>query len=1465
MATQQIVLTAMPRGVTHNPADGTLPISVLVSPRLFGADTLGAFPDWLSWTQRLLDQPLSLEITTPTGPVVVAVDTSGLRPDLWAAMFDANTLVRSHTFDDYSDHAVLSWPQRYALSLVKGVYAEAGIELALPESQRGPRDEHGSRHRRIVRQLVDGLAVHWDDRQAERRRAFERDYSRAAFPIFPMSYAAGSLGTDGLLTLPGSPSAADRVRRERLAGMYAVSNHVPPGRPLDEAPPDLRTLIDFHQALTSLSSYPALMRDLGLILELVVPADRLALGGAPSGTLGVTGVVGADWLLAGTQTAPSLPTPSTRYVLGVLGDETTVFAAAPDKLGGPDGDLETLLGLVNLHPMRYGLAQIDVDGALHQLTMLAEAWDRDAEPARSTHPEVFDESTTIPALRSGGLSLFADARGRKLHARLERSKKLNDALSGAPVDPLVAEDLTLGYRLDVWDSHTDAWHSLHRRNAEYVIGGLSRSVADEEGFTELAATQAGPDPAAPASTDLYLHESVARWTGWSLSVPPAGLHLSADPDPSKALPNPNENEAVTPFPMRTAFTVAQGSLPSLRFGRRYRVRVRLADVCGNGLGVEDSLANEATRNALATPADPEGYAYLRYEPVAAPQVVVRDATAITGPGSSLHRLVIRTANSDVSLDGAAPDLAGSDRHLVPPRITVDLAEKLGMFDTPFGSLDGSAAMYALIAARDAGALTTETALVDGHERTYPIESAPSMAGVPHLPDVLARGVAVRGLPGAPEGALGVVGGDDLLAYAPLDDSVGRDGSVTLVGFGPDDWQQRMPLRLALADGSPGAQPTWDAPTRTLTVPVPRGSSAVVPLSSHLHPADLRLMGVWQWIREYVDAREVREPQTELLRDDPRAVDGDRVARVLRRAGEGGHWMLTPPTILTLVHAVQQPLGVPQLCSIPVTHRPYGKPGPAGDETRLPDPSVPQTAPEREPTGGLELATLSSWRRPGALDAYLLGGIRIHAASTEKVDLFGTWSDPVDDPSQPAPTMVTHTTQVDEVPVRELTEGVVWLRPDGPGARRVAYLDVDHDLLCLVRAGDTLGNVASGTMPMDADAAPRHHLGDTRHHWVAYSAVATSRYREYFPADVPGGLTRTSEPVEVHVPASTRPQAPKVAYVVPTFGWQRQSETNVKRSVRFGGGLRVFLDRGWFSSGVDEMLGVTLHSWSNGSLTDYEQWKPYVTQWGSDPIWQSQRLFAPSPGLSDLPGAAMAEELVSLDAPGSPLVDVAAYPVQFDSERNLWFADVTVTTDSRTYAPFVRLALCRYQPYALPDSKISRVVTADFAQLTPTRAAVVSADPYHPRRLRVTISGVRPEGPAPDVRDARGRRLPSAPEPTSVEITVQERRPDVGGELGWVDVPAGVAAVVDRTASAADAPDLLVWTGTVDFVSPAEPGRFRLLVCEYENYSANHLLVDIDGRTGDLKSSGPRRLVYAETVAVDAALVAGPPTNLGTVV
>ena len=361
------------------------------------------------------------------------------------------------------------------------------------------------------------------------------------------------------------PDNAGKFFRERMTEQFAVCNHVPPGKPIADNPPDFETLIDFHQALSALNSYPQLLRALGLVFDFELPVDFLTTAGGPVGTLSVSDIPDVAWQLDATQTVPALPRLETAYVLlPNVAPNIHLFATAPGALGKLSDQIETF-GLLNLMPGRYGLAQVDIDGALHKAIILSEAWqDGKPHPAIADHPEVFDESATLPALRSGGLSLFADGRALKLLTRFKDSKAFDEALAQAiaantPMKrPFYAEDLVHGYRLDVWDSHSKAWHSLHLRHATYRIGEESFATEGEEGFTQLAATQAAPDPADPPPDDLYLHEAIARWTGWSLSVPLPGKHLSSDPDPDNALDNPNENAPATPFPVTTEFQRREG-------------------------------------------------------------------------------------------------------------------------------------------------------------------------------------------------------------------------------------------------------------------------------------------------------------------------------------------------------------------------------------------------------------------------------------------------------------------------------------------------------------------------------------------------------------------------------------------------------------------------------------------------------------------------------------------------------------------------------------------------------------------------------------------------------------------------------------------------------------------------------------------------------------------------------------------
>jgi hypothetical protein len=1409
---QHVMFTAIPRSVARNPE--RIPVSVLISPRLSGPERLSEYPDFLHWTSLVKTRGLKVTFECDGQTSRVHLPLGALQPRLWDAVFNPQTSVRSFVFDDHSERFVASYPARSALALVKATYQAAGLEFALPTTDGDPR-ERQERRRGAFSALVGGYRMgfsaakgdEWRDQQ--RRNQIGLGATVGKRLAARGAAVASTLEPDGQLKTGalrvGSPQFARA--QEDLVQQFAVFSHVPPGAPVTRESLDEKTVLDFHQALSALNGYPALQRRLGLVFDLELPLDFVVP--TPSNTPGELKIVAVEGPFE-SDVETTIPITSTAYVHVVLGAER-VFFVAPRQHAEGDQPLG-MLGLLNLDPTLYCVGQVDIDGALHKITMHADTLTLSRGPSAPQHSEIFDPTTTLASLRSGGFSLFADARAQLLHAGFVRAKGLNqDLQSGAaPRQPFCAEDLLRGFRLDIWDSHTQSWHSLHRKNTHYELGipKIDVRIADEEGFVQLAATQAAPDEhGRRARDDLYLHEAVARWSGWSLSADMIGKHLTRFADPEKAVPDPAhpdpENQPVTPFKVSVKSEVVAGSLPLLRFGRGYRLRARVVDLAGNSM----ALDGEETRSLTRIFSLPRGDAvtpYLRFEPIVAPCLVLRAAEGVTGPGSSVNRLVIRCFNSDPSLDGAPAALAASDRHVAPPRASVELAERHGLFDDALGKLQSSAAMWQLIKQRDEGKfaeVTLPSVTIAGDPQSVPLEPAASLA-LPYLPDPLARGAALRDLPGT------------------------SPGTVTQIPFGGEgDWQNARPFRLALADGD--APPDWNEAAALLTVSLPKASVRIVPLTSYCSPEDLKLLGAWQWLREYVEFVAKAEVEAEFARSE---ASKDRIANILRLAREGGHWMLTPPELLTLVHAVQQPLGRPRFVPL---------------DAQLDEASSSlRTAPEGEPTEETELAVASAWRVLGSTDAFLVGALVVHAESTAKLDLIATWTDPTDTAGS-GPGEQTFSAHVDEIPLHDLGEKTL---TSGDGKRTLGYYDREHDLACFAPAGARLGKLASGDR-IDVDAAPCHRIGDARHHVVEYTAVATSRFREYFPQDAGGSprdFTRKSDPVTVHVPASARPVAPQVLYVLPSFGWQRETDTHQKRSVRLGGGLRIYLDRPWFSSGAGELLGVVL--FSSGAL-DREDWKPYVSQWGQDPIWASAPLDS-LPNASHFTDAVAVEEALPLDVrlPKSALprlVNVAGHRVAFDQARKLWYCDLTVSTRTPTYAPFVRLALARYQPHALVEAKLSRVVLADFVQLAPERAATVSSDPHQSGRLRVAVSGPGPRGPTPPTRE-----LPTSRRPSVVGVLVEERDTSLDSDLAWHPSNAFVVSEDLPDGSSTPPADFVLWSGTVSYVgSPGglEPGRFRLRITEHE-------LLQGDGPP---EASLRRRLIYAEHVHLDAALLDPP--------
>jgi hypothetical protein len=1358
VATQSLLFVTLPNGIA---AGGQLRVSVYLSPRLGGAPLLADFPDLLDWPDLLQRHGLRFEFACGGATTTVAAPRAQLRPDIWREVFKPRSRVDAYPKPDFSQRLIVSYPVRRAHAFLQWAYQFAGTQLGGREEER----------------LFDVLLPDLMFRQGK-RSTLDRTLQELRVRMWREQHPA-----PGPQAQPAPQAAAALTKPAGVRDMaerFSLYHRLPPAphRPdLPHTPAEFEKTLDVHKALAAITSYPALMRSFGLVFDLELPVNFCPDSPAPDyRTLSVSKVTpGWAW-----HVAPEFTLPETSYVRGT-GEFSAAPATAPAGVrGGNYLPSDVVNGYLALAPGLFQLIGVDVDGAMLQAMALADNF------ANIEDKSAIEE--VLPALRSGGITLIANERAQELLRAIVDNAALQDAEAahGPLPRPLNARDLTRGWRLDIWSSLTGRWHSLHRRNGVYRFGpdgGVVLSSSDEEGFTQLAVTQPAEDPTRKTDeiaaangvpqpgTDLYVHERVARWNGWSLSAPRPGRPINRSPDPAHATdPDPTTDEPITPFKMQSSFTARPRSLPRLRFGARYRLRARAVDLAGNS----PTLGHPVPARLAAPRGAP--LPYFRFEPVPHPVVLLRTEP---GRGGSLLQMVIRSFNAAPDLD-TVPTAESDERHIAPPKAPVLMAEHHGMFDDPHGRVRGDQATWDMIVARDKGAFPTLG--------TTPIEPGPT-AIVPYFPDPIARGAVFVDLPNAPDNTTGEVqaGG---LRYTTLPDVESRPGSVTRIGFGAG-WPDRQSFRIALVEGH--AEPSWSGAARQLVVSLPKSVTIQVPLSCTLDPTDLELMGIWDWLRAWFDAVETAAmQQTEA--GEGVVFEADSRALLTRLVLDGDHPMITPAITLTLTHAVQQPIGFPTWSLLPVTHNP------PVDAARL----------------GNNFAPVTAWRSHGSHHAVLLGGLEVHGQSSVRFDIEARWTEVTDDPAQPAPQRTLAGGHVDTIELRTLDPGPV--AADGAATRYVAVYIPGVDALWFAAPFDTLPGVPT---PLQV-AAPVHQLGDTKHRRVRYRAIAASRYQEYFDAGL--GFTRASTFVLVDVPSSARPMAPDVLYVVPIFGWERQESTNVKTEIRRGNGLRVYLDRPWYSSGDSELLGVVLWAQAQTAPNDdaREAAKPYITQWGLDPLWSTSPL-PPIPATFDFPLATVSATNLTLEE-NPIIVDVAGHAVGFDAERRLWYCDITLAVGA-TYMPFVRLALARFQPHSIAGTELSRVVLADFAQLTPDRSAALTMDPADPQTARLFVGGIAPEGPTRSF----------------ITVTIEQRRAGVGGDLGWEPAPMSVARVTEDMPAPSD-PDSVLWRGTIRLTKAAAAGHLRVVVREFELLLADPLA----GAVSDTPNYA-ERLVYASII------------------
>ena len=196
-------------------------------------------------------------------------------------------------------------------------------------------------------------------------------------------------------------------------------------------------------------------------------------------------------------------------------------------------------------------------------------------------------------------------------------------------------------------------------------------------------------------------------------------------------------------------------------------------------------------------------------------------------------------------------------------------------------------------------------------------------------------------------------------------------------------------------------------------------------------------------------------------------------------------------------------------------------------------------------------------------------------------------------------------------------------------------------------------------------------------------------------------------------------------MIPTFGWERSTAGGTVTSTRTTAGVRIWLERPWWSSGLGEQLAVLYRT---GTAQPAASQIPFVSQWGRDPIHAAGSVVG---SMNDATFPARQRDSIALRPPGGPIVRAVPHRVRFNRARDMWYCDVDLELGA--YWPFVRLALARWQPNAIVAAdppgtpgdtalSLSPVVLADIVQVAPGRTATVTVSGTFARNVNVLVQG-----------------------------------------------------------------------------------------------------------------------------------------------
>jgi hypothetical protein len=1399
MILEKVLWTVLPN---HFDANGRLRISVHVAPRLVNHDgsptggKLDQCPAFIEWPARLAT--LSFKVEFDGGVTAEAIPESQADSALWSRLFPPDTPLQPFVFQDHAKRNLHVFPVKDVHRFLQQSYGAAG---AVGTDHPSIDDAFGPLAHFAP---LENLASWSQDSQT-----YYEELARARQP----HEGNGKVVHENLASSGLTP--AQQTVQNKFFEAYRFYRR--PGSQNPDLPdkyiepsPKVPTL-DFHQRVSAFADHPVVLRKLGLVVDLVVELET------PQAQLPATGSVR---VIPGGNLPESPPLAAwTRYEF-----DHGWFGARPQQ------KQRVQRGLVNLSAEFWELFQVDVDGAALQAVGFADTLRRMRDPLRRSHAT--PSEAAVPAIRSAGLALARTSRGEMLLEDLLSRRAKNDAVEAGQPPTFDAEDLVRGYRVDVRDADAPGgaqWFSLHRRIADHEAPPLANDEApikfqiEDEGYVKASAASSERDDHPSPSDDLYLHEAVFGWEGWSLSVPRPGKRIM-EPKGDETAVERHDPAAADP-PLITRLAPTPKTLPRLRVGHHYRLRARTVDLAGNSrpFDAKDLKPNDP---ALAT----QERKYLRFEPVASPTVLRRHRDT---EGESLEHLVIRSdlgttaasyANRPDVVDALAKAGAAhaytedSQRHLAAPKSSQLMAEQDGKFDTAFGGTAPAMTAALRVALREEGTFLDKTIVDTGTgQKTVPqttIDLVPPGTQLPaHRGD---------GLPGGayafyPDGAV-------VLPYLPDPFAIGvaltgydRAGVMLFhqVALFDGAWPALQPFRLRLSEGALSVA----FANGVLEVRLPQSEAIRARLSSVFPDNRLEDFGIWAWILA---------PTTSLK----------------KAALEGRHWMLTPFRWLTLTHAVQRPLAEPDMTKV------------------------------------------QSGRDLGSTFAAFSGPIANHAKSTGRLDVRAEWTEDVDLLTEDNPRMQALGTAVPHAADAfgfdiEWTENQAEVAKPGRVShhefgdtkyRRIVYhtiattrfreflpRPIADDAAVIQRVESTVAG--GGTKPglvhhvpsTARPAAPEimyvlpafkweKQDGAVRRHIRRGNAVRVWLGRPWFSSGDGEQLAVVLEPGSRLVDGWKHVDTMFQSAALESAAQKPSGSRTFKRATADTAGAAMRAQTTFKSSPASELasefLDVGLNVLGPPPPTAEEirtMLVPYVTQWGSDPVWESALPLHP-PTVGDfLRRVGFATDLTLDELSSAARVVVAAHDVFWSPERKLWYCDIEINAGN-PYFPFVRLALARYQPHSVTGAHLSRVVMTDFIQLAPDRTAELSfsgsvagitVSGFSGRNGLANISRVPWLSPLADLVGGPGggnvvgragsaaiagrAASPAGLTPnTTMRAALQRRVVGVPGDLGW-------QTTAEVTLSPNASNFHVVSSGSLALPAGMQAGSHRILVTESETY------------------------------------------------